>query len=87
MPQGQWWVQRHRDEPSANAAKERRHEVPRTMQNEPDPIATSNPKTLHPPSQPVCFRDELPVRQLYDRTIVPVPMRITLRAPELFQKL
>jgi hypothetical protein len=57
------------------------------MQNEPDSIATPNPETLHPSSQPVCLCDELTVRQLDDRTIVPVPMRIALRAPELFQKL
>jgi len=57
------------------------------MQNEPDSIATPNPKTLHTSSQPVCLCDELTVRQLVDRTIVPVSMRIALRAPELFQKL
>jgi hypothetical protein len=49
------------------------------MQNEPDSIATPNPETVHTSSQPVCFLD--------DRTIVPVSMRMTLRAPELFQKL
>jgi hypothetical protein len=57
------------------------------MQNQPDPIATPNPETLHTSSQPVRFCDELTVRQLDHRTIVPVPMRITPRAPELFQKL
>jgi len=57
------------------------------MQNEPDSIAAPNPETVHTSSQPVCFCDELTVRQLDDRTIVPVSMRMTLRAPELFQKL
>jgi hypothetical protein len=57
------------------------------MQNEPDSVATPNPKALHPSSQPVCFCDELTVRQLVDRTIVPVSMRIALRARELCQKL
>jgi len=57
------------------------------MQNEPDSIAAPNPESMHTSSQPVCFRDELTVRQLDDRTIVPVPMRITLRSRELFQKL
>jgi len=57
------------------------------MQNEPDSIATPNPETVHASSQPVCFCDELAVRQLDDRTIVPVSMCIALRARELFQKL
>jgi hypothetical protein len=57
------------------------------MQNEPDSIATPNPEPVHASSQPVCFCDELTVRQLDDRTIVPVSMRMALRAPELFQKL
>jgi hypothetical protein len=57
------------------------------MQNEPDSIATPNPETVHASSQPVCFCDELTVRQLDDRTIVPVSMCIALRARELFQKL
>jgi hypothetical protein len=42
---------------------------------------------MHASSQPVCFCDELAVRQLDNRTIVPVPMRIALGARELFQKL
>jgi hypothetical protein len=57
------------------------------MQNEPDSVTTPNPETMHASSQPVCVCDELTVRQLDDRTIVPVSMRITLRAPELFQQL
>jgi hypothetical protein len=57
------------------------------MQNEPDSIATPNPETVHASSQPVRFCDELTVRQLDDRTIVPVSMGRVLRAPELFQKL
>jgi len=57
------------------------------MQNESDSVATPNPESMHTSSQPVCFRDELTVRQLNNRTIVPVSMRITLRAPELLQKL
>jgi hypothetical protein len=57
------------------------------MQNEPDSLATPNPETMHASSQPVCFCDELAVRQLDNRTIVPVPMRIALGARELFQKL
>ena len=57
------------------------------MQNEPNPIATPNPETVHASSQPVCFCNELTVRQLDDRAILPVSMRITLRPRELFQKL
>jgi hypothetical protein len=57
------------------------------MQHEPNPIATPNPEPVHASSQPVRFRNEVPVRQLRDRTVVPVSMRITLRARELFQKL
>ena len=61
--------------------------VPRTMQHQPNSVTTPNPETVHASSQPVCFCDELTVRQIDDRTIVPVSMRIALRAPELFQKL
>jgi hypothetical protein len=57
------------------------------MQNQPDSVATPNPETLHTSSQPVCFCDELTVRQLDNGTIVPVSMPITPRARELFQKL
>jgi hypothetical protein len=57
------------------------------VQNEPDSIATPNPETVHASSQPVCFGNELTVRQLDDRAILPVSMRITLRPRELFQKL
>jgi hypothetical protein len=57
------------------------------MQHEPDSIATPNAETMHASRQLVGFCDELTVRQLDDRTIVPVPMRITLRARELLQKL
>jgi hypothetical protein len=57
------------------------------MQNEPDSIAAPNPETVHASSQPVCFCDELTVRQLDDRAILPVSMRIALRTRQLFQKL
>jgi hypothetical protein len=57
------------------------------MQNEPDSIAAPSSETVHASSQPVCFCNELTVRQVDDRTIVPVSMRITLRTPELFQQL
>jgi hypothetical protein len=57
------------------------------MQHEPDSVTTPNPETVHASSQPVCVCDELTVRQVDNRTIVPVSMRVTLRAPELFQQL
>jgi hypothetical protein len=57
------------------------------MQDEPHSVATPNPESMHTSSQPVCVCDQLTVRQLGDRTIVPISMRIAFRAPELFQKL
>jgi hypothetical protein len=57
------------------------------MQDEPDAIARPSPETVHASSQPVCFGDELAVRQLDRRAIFPVSMRSALRARELLQKL
>jgi hypothetical protein len=57
------------------------------MQNEPNSVAAPNSKSMHASRQPVGLCDELTVRQLRHRTIVPVSMRIVLRTRELFEKL
>jgi hypothetical protein len=57
------------------------------MQHEPNTIAAPNPELMHASRQAVGFRDERTVRQIDDRTVVAVSMRIALGARELVQKL
>jgi hypothetical protein len=57
------------------------------MQHQANSIASPSAETVHAPREPVCFCDELTVRQLDDRTVVAVSVRSSFGACELFQKL